>query len=567
MPDRNWRSIKATERRNEARMALADEAPPPPESGNIEAPDCPSDEDLLAFALGRLDDTRVAEVHIHLDECETCQRVLSEAAHALATAATSPLREQEEDGWVRTFQPGTLVARRYLIQHFIARGGMGEVYEAFDRDMQQKIALKTVTSTAGDNPRAVKRLKGEVQLARRVSHPNVCRIHDLGTHVTQPSGAQIHFLTMEFVEGETLGQRVRLAGALPLDEVKKVARELVLGLGAAHEAGILHRDFKSDNVILKGDAEGQSTAVILDFGLARALDQESDQPSSSNPTLVGTFGYIAPEQLEGKPHTPASDVYAFGVVLFEMLTGQLPFESGSSPAVNALERLHKRAPAPSSVNPDVPNTFDALVARCLCRAPEERFQSAREVLTALDAAVQSTHAGPPRPRFDRRIAALALVAAALAVPFYFAIQSSRAPERAPAPRPIMSTASPERGLDADKLAPAETPTAVSPQPALEPAPGGTRPRPLATAGSDTTTPSSERALTKRLSAPNVASPSASAAVGKAAESAAAPASATPSAAPGSTPERPADGKKPDWENPFGAMDRSGVVAGDAPSAT
>jgi serine/threonine protein kinase len=549
-------------------MALADEAPPPPESGNIAAPDCPSDEDLLAFALGRLDDALVAEVHVHLDECEICQRVLSEAAHALATAVTSPLREEDEDGWVRTFQPGTLVARRYLIQHFIARGGMGEVYEAFDRDMQQKIALKTVTSTAGDNPRAVKRLKGEVQLARRVSHPNVCRIHDLGAHVMQPSGAQVHFLTMEFVEGETLGQRVRLAGALPLDEVKKVARELVQGLGAAHEAGILHRDFKSDNVILKADAEGQSTAVILDFGLARALDQEADQqPSSSNPTLVGTFGYIAPEQLEGKPHTPASDVYAFGVVLFEMLTGQLPFESGSSPAVNALERLHKRAPAPSSVNPEVPSTFDALVARCLCRAPEERFQSAREALAALDAALHSAHAPPLRPRFDRRIGALALVAAVGAVAFYFATQSSREPALPPVPSATMRTASPDRALDADEPALAETPTATSPQSAGGPALGSARPRAAATAGRGKTTPGSDRTAARRLPSPGAVTPPVSATAPKASESAASSASAVPAAAPSSAPAAPPVRKNPDWEKPFGSRDRSVVVAGDAPSPT
>lgn len=548
-------------------MALADEMPPP-ESGSVSTSACPSDEDLLAFALGRLDDARLAVVHEHLDECETCQRLLSEAVRSLATAVTAPLPESE-DGWVCTFQPGALVARRYVIQHFIARGGMGEVYEAFDREMQQQIALKTVTSTAGDNPRAVRRLKAEVQHARRVSHPNVCRIHDLGTHVVQPSGAQVHFLTMEFVEGETLGQRVRLAGALPLDEARKVARDLALGLGAAHEAGILHRDFKSDNVILKSDAEGQSTAVILDFGLARALDNDPKQgASSSHPTLVGTFGYIAPEQLEGEPHTPASDIYAFGVVLFEMLTGQLPFDSGSSPAVNALERLRKRAPAPSSINPSVPSAFDAVVARCLSRSPEDRFQSAREVLAALDAIGQVV----PRKRARLGTAATLVAAVALLLGAYLTIQSlaavqtpgaesdTREPESAvrpvekaaDAPAPITPPPAPPRAAaTSDKAAPRAAAASGNPKGSVI----STREPPRAPATD--ASPS-----TSRLAG---AVESAGAAVGSPPGGAAA--APVPSAAPVEPAPAPERSKTPDWERPFGAIERARPLSGEATSST
>ncbi len=534
-------------------MALPDEVPPPPASGSVSTSACPGDEELLAFALGRLDDARVAVIHAHLDECEICQRVLSEAAHSPATAVTEPLPESaDDDGWVCTFRPGTLVARRYLIQHFIARGGMGEVYEALDRDMQQRIALKTVTSTAGDNPRAVRRLRAEVQLARRVTHANVCRIHDLGTHVVQPGGAQIHFLTMEFVEGETLGQRVRLAGALPLDEVRKVARELVLGLRAAHEAGILHRDFKSDNVILKADADGQSTAVILDFGLARALDAEDQVASSSNPTLVGTFGYIAPEQLEGKPHTPASDVYAFGVVLFEMLTGQLPFESGSSPAINALERLQKRAPAPSSINPSVPSAYDAVVGRCLRRVPDERFQTAAEVLAALDAIRDA----PPRKPFPRRTVSLGVAVAAVATAAYFAIQSL-APAKAPAVRELSVPALPARTVEK----PVEA-TPITPEAPSRPAAARGSAAPRAAAGTENEREPSGRAVPPVRANGSKSAPSAPLPKGKSegGPSFSAPSSVVP--APSATPATPAPerSKKPDWENPFGATDRSGLAS-------
>jgi len=353
-------------------------------SGDGAAAECLSDDEVLAFANGTLKSSRNLEAHLHFDQCEVCQRLLSEAAHALATAATAPFLESEGLSWHTTFQPGTLVGHRYLIRHFIARGGMGEVYEAFDRDLQQRVALKTVTSTACDNPSAVRRLKAEVQLARRVSHPNVCRIYDFGTHVIPETGAQISFLTMEFVDGETLGQRVRLTGALPVDKARVLGRQLLRGLSAAHEAGVLHRDFKSDNVMLRDEAGGTCSATILDFGLARALDEGPWNESTSNHNLLGTFGYIAPEQLQDKPHSTASDIYSFGVVWFEMLTGELPFESASSQVQAALARLQGPAAAPSSKNPLVPNDLDAIVLGCLRRSPKDRFRTASEVLAALD---------------------------------------------------------------------------------------------------------------------------------------------------------------------------------------
>ncbi|HYQ04394.1 MAG TPA: serine/threonine-protein kinase [Polyangiaceae bacterium] len=359
---------------------LAPEPAPEPACG-----ECLSDEDVLAFASGTLDTSRHLEAHEHFDQCEICQRLLSEAAHALATAVTIPDVEASELSWHTTFQPGTLVGHRYLIRHFIARGGMGEVYEAFDRELQERVALKTVTSTACDNAGAVRRLKAEVQLARRVSHPNVCRIYDFGTHVMPETGAPISFLTMEFADGETLGQRIRLGGALPIAHARRLGRDLLAGLSAAHEAGVLHRDFKSDNVMLRDNPDGDCSPLILDFGLARALDDGSRNHSASTPNLLGTFSYIAPEQLQGQPHTTASDVYSLGLVWFEMLTGELPFDSPSSPVGSALARLQSAPAAPSSKNPLVPSDLDTIVLRCLRRSPKDRYKTAREVLQALDA--------------------------------------------------------------------------------------------------------------------------------------------------------------------------------------
>ena len=342
---------------------------------------CLSEDEVLDFAAGRLTPSQRFAANLHVDECEACQALLSEAVRALATTSTAEVGD--ELAWSATFRPGTVVGQRYAIARFIARGGMGEVYEAFDQDLQERVALKTVTSTACDNPGAVRRLKAEVQLARRVSHPNVCRIYDFGTHVVSTTGTQTSFLTMEFVDGETLGQHVRRHGAFSVEAALSLARELLLGLRAAHDAGVLHRDFKSDNVMLRSDG-GKLSPLILDFGLARALERRLEHSSSTHQGLVGTLAYIAPEQLEGHAYSTASDVYSFGVVWFELLTGALPFKSGASPARTTLDRLTLPAPAPSTKNPRVPRQLDAIVLGCLRRSPAERFQTAGDVLARLD---------------------------------------------------------------------------------------------------------------------------------------------------------------------------------------
>lgn len=376
---------------------------------------CLSEDDVLAFADGHLSITRRRDAHLHFDRCELCQQLLNEAVHALATAPPAGLHDSDELVWSINFRPGTLVGQRYVVRQFIARGGMGEVYEAFDQELQERVALKTVTSTACDSPSAVRRLKAEVQLARRVSHPNVCRIYDFGTHVAA-NGSQISFLTMELAAGETLGKRLRRSGALPVAEARAIGRELLLGLQAAHDAGVLHRDFKSDNVILREGGQ-RVQPLILDFGLARALDHEAQPSSARNHGLVGTFAYIAPEQLEGKPFSTASDVYSFGLVWFEMLTGELPFKPSSSPALPALERLTRPVPPPSSKNPLVPPELDAIVLACLRRSSSERLQTAAEVLARLDA-LASQKPPPPRPR---AFAPWAILAVLMAGAGYFAL--------------------------------------------------------------------------------------------------------------------------------------------------
>ena len=171
---------------------------------------CLSEDDILAFVLGDLKDNKLERVHAHMDECAVCQCLVAEAAHAVDS---EPLADSDRPSWNTVFQRNSMVSKRYRVLRLIARGGMGEVYEAYDTALQERVALKTVTSTACDSVQALRLLKAEVQLARRISHPNVCRIYDLGSHFMQ-SGAEIQFLVMELVEGECLGKKLRETGGV-----------------------------------------------------------------------------------------------------------------------------------------------------------------------------------------------------------------------------------------------------------------------------------------------------------------------------------------------------------------
>jgi serine/threonine protein kinase len=497
-------------------------------AASLDAAGCPSEDEVLAFAAGRLSLEQRRGLHRHFDACEACQRLLHEAVHALATAQTSGVvgdAPNDELTWSATFRPGTVVGQRYIIRQFIARGGMGEVYEAFDQELQERVALKTVTSTAGDNRAAVRRLKAEVQLARRVSHPNVCRIYDFGTHVAPSTHAPTSFLTMEFVDGETLGQRIRTSGALPMAEARRLGRELLAGLSAAHGAGVLHRDFKSDNVILRREERGVS-AVILDFGLARALDRDAAASSMSHRGLVGTLAYIPPEQFDGKPHTTAGDIYSFGVVWFEMLTGELPFKPSSSPSVTTLERLSRPASPPSSSNPLVPPDLDEIVLRCLRRNEAERFQTAAEVLAHLEE-LESRAQLPRPPRRLARLAVPAVLAAVGTVVALGAYHLSRAPAPSSAAKWLEQPA-------VSALAAQAAAALIGPDVALTtvPSPASAPPPPVPSARALSKPPTREPKPARKSGAPAISTPS---------DSVAAPPAPSP-----------APSRQPGWENPFGS---------------
>ncbi|HTV24194.1 MAG TPA: protein kinase [Polyangiaceae bacterium] len=351
--------------------------------------ECLTEEVVLAFIEGGLQPGEIESVQAHLDQCPSCLELVNAAVHHRDDAAVPGDRV-----WMTTFGAGQLIGGRYRIERFIGRGGMGEVYLAHDAVLGEPVALKTLLSTISDNTHAICRLLCEARLARRISHPNVCRVHDVGLHEELGRvDERLHFLTMEFIDGQRLGQLVEQS-PLEIPLVVAIARQILAGLGAAHAAGVLHRDLKSDNIMVSGEPLGTGAGAlritITDFGLSQTLDGDPGT-SRSGHERVGSVSYMAPEQLLGHELSPATDLFAFGVVLFEMLCGELPFPCDGSSKQMAQQRLVQKPVAPSRLRADVPPALDRLVLRCLMEKPEDRCASADEALNQLDEAAATTN--------------------------------------------------------------------------------------------------------------------------------------------------------------------------------
>lgn len=276
-----------------------------------------------------------------------------------------------------------LIARRYRLIRFIAQGGMGEVYEAHDELLGSRVALKMIRRDLLSRPVARERFKRETSLAMRVTHQNVCRIFDLGEHQDSRTGEALTFLTMEFLDGPTLESWLLDKGKLEAQEALPIALQLAAGLAAAHDAGVIHRDLKSANIMLVPSAPG-TRVVITDFGLARSsLEEGIATGLTSIESAIGTPAYMSPEQAEGRPLTPASDLYSLGVVLFEMVTGIWPHRA-PTPMAMLLRRIQDPPPSPRSVVPGLDPLWDAVILRCLEVSPSRRFPGGREVAAALE---------------------------------------------------------------------------------------------------------------------------------------------------------------------------------------
>ncbi|HQR31462.1 MAG TPA: protein kinase [Blastocatellia bacterium] len=295
---------------------------------------------------------------------EAIQAAIHDAAELLAMAPTGFLEKSR-------FAPGALLAGRYRIVGQLGKGGMGEVYRADDLKLGQSVALKFLTPQLSNDKAMLARFLGEVRTARQVSHPNVCRVHDIGEIQTE-TGTQ-HFLSMEYIDGEDLSSLLRRIGRLPADKAVEIANQLCAGLAAAHDAGILHRDLKPANVMI----DGRGKVRITDFGLAGLPEQFRGQE-----VLAGTPAYMSPEQLAGKEVTTRSDIYALGLVIYEIFTGKRVFEAAT---LNELRRMHEsNAPTHPSLHvKEIDPQVEKLILRCLAKDPAERPTSAIQVAAAL----------------------------------------------------------------------------------------------------------------------------------------------------------------------------------------
>ena len=262
------------------------------------------------------------------------------------------------------FAPGTIIAGRYRIAGILGSGGMGEVYRADDTKLDQVVALKFLPARLARDPILLARLHDEVRLGRQVSHPNVCRIYDI------VDWEDLHFVAMEHVDGEDLSRLLRRIGRIAHDKAVDIARDMAAGLMGAHARGILHRDLKPANVMI--DSRGD--ARIMDFGLALASGEDDG-------TIAGTPAYMAPEVLDGRPATVQSDLYALGLVMYELFTGKRAH--GARTLAERLREMTSEITTPSSVVRDIDPAVERVILRCLHHDPAQRPGSAREVILAL----------------------------------------------------------------------------------------------------------------------------------------------------------------------------------------
>ncbi len=265
------------------------------------------------------------------------------------------------------FLPGTLLGGRYRILTLLGRGGMGEVYRAMDLTLGQSVALKFLPEEAARNQGLLERFHGEVRVARVVSHPNVCRVYDIGQVEGMP------FISMEYVDGEDLASLLTRIGRLPADKAVDTGRKLCAGLAAAHDRGVIHRDLKPQNIMINKRGE----VVIMDFGLA-AIAGELTGAEARN----GTPAYMSPEQIKGSVVTAKSDIYALGLVLYELFTGKRPFDAHSLQQLMDMQEAAQLT-SMTSVAADIDPTVEKVIRRCLDPDPAKRPASALNVLAAL----------------------------------------------------------------------------------------------------------------------------------------------------------------------------------------
>jgi predicted Ser/Thr protein kinase/tetratricopeptide (TPR) repeat protein len=271
---------------------------------------------------------------------------------------------------------GALFAGRYLILEELGKGGMGRVYRVKDQKLDEEMALKLLKPEIAEDEETIERFKNELKFARKISHRNVCRMYDLHEEKA------IFFITMEYVSGVSLKSLIQRAGSLPAEKAIRIAEQICSGLEEAHKLGIIHRDLKPQNIMLDQD----ENAKIMDFGISRFLEAKGFTQTGM---IIGTPDYLSPEQAEGFDVDLRSDIYSLGVILYEMVTGKVPFEGDTALSV-VLKHKSELPRDPGEFNPRLSSELSAVILKCLAKDKEVRYQSAQELLQELDSLEKGT---------------------------------------------------------------------------------------------------------------------------------------------------------------------------------
>src|ERR1700693_3629348 len=299
------------------------------------------------------------------DFAETCSRC--SAPMAIADSETIQMVDPT------TINPGSDFGPRYRIESLLGQGGMGRVYKGYDKELNRTVAIKVVRQGVMGETDALSRFKQELVLASKISHKNILRIHDLG----EVDGMK--FITMAYVDGRDLHQIIKDSAKLPLDRVLKYAPQLAGALAAAHAEDVVHRDLKPQNILV----DNNDQIYVADFGLAKSF-AEGAVGMTQGGAFLGTPRYMSPEQVQGKPTDGRSDLYAYGIILYEMVTGEAPF-AGEYTLQVMYQRILVKPKSPKLLNPELPPYLVRIIMHCMEVNPADRYQSGYEILADLQA--------------------------------------------------------------------------------------------------------------------------------------------------------------------------------------
>ena len=325
---------------------------------------------LISFLEEIRGDMRVKCPDCGTDNTQDSQFCKNCAAPLPSEEETEITRTKILDATLEELTTGSTFANRYQIIEELGKGGMGKVYRALDKKLNEEVALKLLKPEIASDEKTVERFRNELRLARKISHRNVGRMYELMEYLG------VHYITMEYIPGQDLRSLIRQTGKLTAETAVSIAKEVCEGLAEAHRLGVVHRDLKPSNILI----DKQGDAKILDFGIARSLKSKG---FTGTRMMIGTPEYMSPEQVDDEDIDHRSDIYSLGVILYEMLTGRVPFD-GDTPLSVAYKHKNKTPPNPREFNTQITDELNVLILKCLEKDKEARYQSAGEVRSQLE---------------------------------------------------------------------------------------------------------------------------------------------------------------------------------------